>query len=279
MNSTQKVPTLGAGLPDAEDSDTSGQSSTEVDMTDVDDNIPADWMYNRVSGHGWHDGSSGDDSESSRSTLQLPSLTPSPPNEPSGVPLPETPAEKAKENPSPTAGTPLAHVAHREPAMPPPPTPVAQSPEVHNVGEEPEGKEDLVTDTVGAIAIDVYGNIAAGASSGGIGMKYRGRLGPAALVGIGASVMPVQEGDEDRTCVAAVTSGTGEHLTTTCAAGLCAERLYHGVKKDSSTLARSIGSRLSDIDEVSAGRGLRSAEHDDDVLRSFVEHDFMGGSL
>src|SRR5688572_27953907 len=71
--------------------------------------------------------------------------------------------------------------------------------------------EDHITDTVGAIAIDNKGQIAAASSSGGIGMKHRGRLGPAALVGIGTAVVPCVPGDEDGTTVAAVTSGTGEH--------------------------------------------------------------------
>ncbi|EGP84501.1 uncharacterized protein MYCGRDRAFT_87626 [Zymoseptoria tritici IPO323] len=91
----------------------------------------------------------------------------------------------------------------------------------------PAAGEDHITDTVGAIAIDIYGNIACGASSGGIGMKHRGRLGPAALIGIGAAIIPTDEDDPDLTSVATVASGTGEHMTTTLAASVCSERIYH----------------------------------------------------
>ncbi|KUJ12233.1 N-terminal nucleophile aminohydrolase [Mollisia scopiformis] len=94
-----------------------------------------------------------------------------------------------------------------------------------------EADDDLITDTVGAIAIDMYGHIAAGSSSGGIGMKHRGRVGPAALVGVGSAVIPADVGDEDGISVAAVTSGTGEHMATTMASQKCAERLYHNTKR------------------------------------------------
>jgi taspase (threonine aspartase 1) len=90
---------------------------------------------------------------------------------------------------------------------------------------------DCITDTVGAIAVDCFGNIAAGSSSGGIGMKHRGRTGPAALVGIGTAVVPVNPLDKDQTSVATVTSGTGEHMATTMAAATCADRVYSGVRK------------------------------------------------
>ncbi|KAL1599717.1 hypothetical protein SLS60_007520 [Paraconiothyrium brasiliense] len=117
-------------------------------------------------------------------------------------------------------------------------------------------EEDQITDTVGAIAVDGWGNIACAASSGGIGMKYRGRVGPAALVGVGAAVVPRDPSDPDETCVATVTSGTGEHMATTMAATVCAERLYQSVKKQ----------KGGDYAEVT----------EDEALKSMIENEFMG---
>jgi taspase (threonine aspartase 1) len=117
-------------------------------------------------------------------------------------------------------------------------------------------KEDRITDTVGAIAVDGWGNMACAASSGGIGMKYRGRVGPAALVGVGAAVIPVDSDDPERICVGTVASGTGEHMATTMAATVCAERLYQSVKKRN-------GGEYEDVTE-------------DEALRSMIEKEFMG---
>ncbi|KAL9602493.1 MAG: hypothetical protein Q9219_001787 [cf. Caloplaca sp. 3 TL-2023] len=114
---------------------------------------------------------------------------------------------------------------------------------------------DDITDTVGAIAVDCLGNIAAGSSSGGIGMKHRGRIGPAALVGVGTAVVPIDADDTDNTSVATVTSGTGEHMATTMAASVCAQRLYTGTRK-----SKHGGSESTD---------------DDSAVKSFVERDFM----
>jgi taspase, threonine aspartase, 1 len=115
---------------------------------------------------------------------------------------------------------------------------------------------DSITDTIGAIAIDDKGHIAAGSSSGGIGMKHRGRLGPAALVGIGTAVVPCSEDDEDGLSVAAVTSGTGEHMATTMASQRCAERIYRGTRKGVG------GGEIQDDDE-------------DAIMESFIANDFM----
>lgn len=116
--------------------------------------------------------------------------------------------------------------------------------------------EDLITDTVGAIAIDRYGRIAAGSSSGGIGMKHRGRVGPAALVGVGSAVVPEDEFDEDRVSVAAVTSGTGEHMATTMASQKCADRLYHNTRRGTG--------------------GIDIVATEEEAIESFVQADFMG---
>ncbi len=121
------------------------------------------------------------------------------------------------------------------------------------------GVDDLITDTVGAIAVDCLGNIAAGSSSGGIGMKHRGRLGPAALVNVGTAVIPIEVNDPKKTSVASVTSGTGEHMATTFAASLCASRLYTSTRKTKD-------GALEPID-------------DDGAIRAFVERDFMGDQL
>lgn len=120
-----------------------------------------------------------------------------------------------------------------------------------------DDREDMITDTIGAIAIDSKGLMAAGSSSGGIGMKHRGRLGPAALVGIGTAVIPCQEDDEDDVAVAAVTSGTGEHMATTMASQRCAERLYQGTRR---------------------GRGGKDVQEEDEavIMDSFIVNDFMG---
>lgn len=132
---------------------------------------------------------------------------------------------------------------------------IIMSPSPH-ASESQLDREDHITDTVGAIAVDGWGNIACAASSGGIGMKYRGRVGPAALVGVGTAVIPVDPDDPEDTCVGTVASGTGEHMATTMAATVCAERLYQSLRKKK-------GGEYEDVTE-------------DEALRSMIERDFMG---
>ncbi|KAI7488666.1 N-terminal nucleophile aminohydrolase [Hortaea werneckii] len=226
---------------------------SDIDMDDAGglDRNPLAKMQKRSHVTVW-DGSSGSDSDSTaiefkgRSSPQGVHHPDKVMTDASRQPLPKTPREKLLESPTPSAGTPLGHVRNQ------PPLPPSRL-------DGPDGAhvdEDKITDTVGAIAIDSYGNIACGASSGGIGMKHPGRVGPAALVGIGAAVIPVDNDDPVRQCVATVTSGTGEHMGTTQAASVCSERLYYNKRK------------------VAGGRFKETG--DDEAIRSFIEKDFMG---
>ncbi|TKA80769.1 hypothetical protein B0A49_00506 [Cryomyces minteri] len=247
INSAQSVvssPSQSAS-PDVTDGHgPSAQAPNDIEMSDVGTGRNRAGTNSRLHNRAY-DGSSGSDTESTTTLLPSSPKQPPTPNAMSFVseaalatPLPSTPPEHVQ-SPSPRATTPLRHVTENPP-LPPPLT----------------KRPDHITDTVGAIAIDCYGNIACGASSGGIGMKYRGRIGPAALVGVGAAVVPIDADDKDKTCVASVTSGTGEHMATTMAATVCAERLYHGVQK-------------------ARGGGFESAD-DDEAIRSMIEKDFMG---
>lgn len=88
---------------------------------------------------------------------------------------------------------------------PPAPHGPSERPKSDSAAAQPE--EDLDTsyqnhDTIGAIAMDFWGNIAAGASSNGAGHKVPGRVGDAAIVGAGAYA--------DSEVGAAVATGDGD---------------------------------------------------------------------
>lgn len=87
-------------------------------------------------------------------------------------------------------------------------------------------------------------------------MKHRGRCGPAALIGIGSAVNPIDPEDPEETSVAAVTSGTGEHMATTLAAAKCADRIYSSVRQKK-------------------GGELESCTEDEAML-GVIEREFMG---
>ena len=76
-------------------------------------------------------------------------------------------------------------------------------------------------DTVGAICVDKQGNIAAACSSGGIILKYPGRVGQAGVWGCGTWAY------KDKYSVGTSTSGCGEHLVRTSLARTVAETISH----------------------------------------------------
>ncbi|KIJ67970.1 hypothetical protein HYDPIDRAFT_180069 [Hydnomerulius pinastri MD-312] len=70
--------------------------------------------------------------------------------------------------------------------------------------------QDVMQDTVGAVAWDSDGNMAAGVSSGGLLLKYSGRVGEAATFGAGCWAERSLGG---RFGMACSISGAGEHIT------------------------------------------------------------------
>ncbi|KAH7414237.1 nucleophile aminohydrolase [Phaeosphaeria sp. MPI-PUGE-AT-0046c] len=246
INSTQKVPTINQYKEHREVRNMESDTFTEdTEMEDL-HSVPVQ-IAPTSRQKSWGDGS-GAESESASSVETMKAKRDYRPSaSASDTPLPVTPSEKHIAAPTPRFSTPLNHVKETAPLPPEP----AEKPRL-----EPVQREDHITDTVGAIAVDSWGNIACGASSGGIGMKYRGRVGPAALVGVGAAVIPTNPDDPEQACVATVTSGTGEHMATTLAATVCAERLYQSVKK-------SQGGEYIEVSE-------------DEALQAMIQNEFMG---
>ncbi|KAG0249073.1 taspase, threonine aspartase, 1 [Mortierella polycephala] len=83
-------------------------------------------------------------------------------------------------------------------------------------------EEDLLQDTVGAICVDCCGRVASGVSSGGIAMKFPGRVSEAALFGAGCWA---QDPTDEIAGFACSMTGAGEQISKTLLARTCTESL------------------------------------------------------
>lgn len=99
--------------------------------------------------------------------------------------------------------------------------------ETGSMGTVSESLGDHVRlDTVGAVCIDRNGDVCAAASSGGVLLKHRGRVGQAAMFGCGcwAEKYSLTQSGSNMS-VAVTTSGTGEHLIQSLMAKTCADEI------------------------------------------------------
>ena len=103
----------------------------------------------------------------------------------------------------------------------------SQDPNAHAVSES----TDQWYSTVGAVALDQYGNLAAATSTGGTTNKRWGRVGDTPIIGAGTYA-------DNRSCAVSAT-GTGEYfIRATVARDICSRMQYQG--KSLSEAAREV---------------------------------------
>jgi beta-aspartyl-peptidase (threonine type) len=98
--------------------------------------------------------------------------------------------------------------------------------------------------TVGAVALDAHGHVAAATSTGGLTAKRWGRIGDSPLIGAGTYA-------DDRSAAVSAT-GSGEYFIRAVAAHQLAERVRLG----GATLQQALDGVLSDISQLGGTGGL-----------------------
>jgi len=98
--------------------------------------------------------------------------------------------------------------------------------------------------TVGAVALDEHGHVAAATSTGGLTAKRWGRIGDSPLIGAGTYA-------DDRSAAVSAT-GSGEYFIRAVAAHQLAERVRLG----GATLQQALDGVLADISELGGTGGL-----------------------
>ena len=110
------------------------------------------------------------------------------------------------------------------------------------IGVRKEEVDDMFHGTVGAVALDNAGNLAAATSTGGIFGKMHGRVGDTPIVGAGTWA------DRD---VAVSCTGTGEYFIRTAAAVSVAQHF-----KSSGSLEAAVDAVLDDVKSLGGDGGI-----------------------
>jgi beta-aspartyl-peptidase (threonine type) len=118
--------------------------------------------------------------------------------------------------------------------------------------------DEIKYGTVGAVAVDVDGNVAAATSTGGLTAKRWGRVGDSPLIGAGTYA-------DDRSAAVSAT-GSGEYFIRAVAAHQLAER----VRLAGQSLQKALDAVLADIGELGGKGGLIAVAPDGEAAWGFT---------
>jgi beta-aspartyl-peptidase (threonine type) len=117
-------------------------------------------------------------------------------------------------------------------------------------------QEDMMHGTVGAVALDIYGNLAAATSTGGVFAKPAGRVGDTPLIGIGTWA------DDD---IAISCTGTGEFFIRAGGALTTA----NGYKLAGDTLQEALWRMLDEVKRLGGDGGLIAVNRKGEIAMAF----------
>jgi L-asparaginase / beta-aspartyl-peptidase len=118
--------------------------------------------------------------------------------------------------------------------------------------------DEIKYGTVGAVAVDVDGHVAAATSTGGLTAKRWGRVGDSPLIGAGTYA-------DDRSAAISAT-GTGEHFIRVVAAHQLAERIRLGGQ----SLQEALDAALADVVSLGGKGGLIAVAPDGEPAWGFT---------
>jgi beta-aspartyl-peptidase (threonine type) len=118
--------------------------------------------------------------------------------------------------------------------------------------------DEIKYGTVGAVAVDIDGNVAAATSTGGLTAKRWGRVGDSPLIGAGTYA-------DDRSAAVSAT-GSGEYFIRAVAAHQLAERVRLGGR----SLQEALDAVLADIGELGGKGGLIAVAPDGEAAWGFT---------
>jgi len=151
-------------------------------------------------------------------------------------------------------------------------TPVRQAQLQRLLRGAPEKENDLVahdglgsTGTVGAVALDAHGNLAAATSTGGMTGKRWGRVGDSPIIGAGTYA-------NNAGCAVSAT-GHGEYfIRAVVAHDICAQMLYAGLP-----LAASVANTLRRMQALGGNGGVIAIDRHGEIVLDFNSEGMFRG--